>query len=95
MLIGNSCGAFYTKKKSSTTETLICREEATRTPDPHVPNVVRYQLRYFSKCKALSRLQDMLAHFRSIRLFARANCLDYEICTKAGAKIVHFLHLCK
>ena len=24
------------------------REEATRTPDPHVPNVVRYQLRYFS-----------------------------------------------
>ena len=27
----------------------LCREEATRTPDPHVPNVVRYQLRYFSK----------------------------------------------
>ena len=25
-----------------------CREEAIRTPDPHVPNVVRYQLRYFS-----------------------------------------------
>ncbi len=24
------------------------REEVTRTPDPHVPNVVRYQLRYFS-----------------------------------------------
>ena len=24
------------------------REEATRTPDPYVPNVVRYQLRYFS-----------------------------------------------
>ena len=27
---------------------LFGREEATRTPDPHVPNVVRYQLRYFS-----------------------------------------------
>ena len=27
---------------------LFRREEATRTPDPHVPNVVRYQLRYFS-----------------------------------------------
>ncbi len=27
------------------------REEATRTPDPYVPNVVRYQLRYFSKKK--------------------------------------------
>ena len=25
----------------------LCREEATRTPDPYVPNVVRYQLRYF------------------------------------------------
>ena len=29
-----------------------CREEATRTPDPYVPNVVRYQLRYFSKNKS-------------------------------------------
>ena len=26
--------------------TLRCRDEATRTPDPYVPNVVRYQLRY-------------------------------------------------
>ena len=26
---------------------LFCRNEATRTPDPYVPNVVRYQLRYF------------------------------------------------
>ena len=25
----------------------LCRKEATRTPDPYVPNVVRYQLRYF------------------------------------------------
>ena len=25
----------------------IRRDEATRTPDPYVPNVVRYQLRYF------------------------------------------------
>ena len=25
---------------------LVCRNEATRTPDPYVPNVVRYQLRY-------------------------------------------------
>ena len=24
----------------------LCRDEATRTPDPYVPNVVRYQLRY-------------------------------------------------
>ena len=26
---------------------LLGRKEATRTPDPYVPNVVRYQLRYF------------------------------------------------
>ena len=25
---------------------LFGRDEATRTPDPYVPNVVRYQLRY-------------------------------------------------
>ena len=25
---------------------LLGRDEATRTPDPYVPNVVRYQLRY-------------------------------------------------
>ena len=27
-----------------------CRDEATRTPDPYVPNVVRYQLRYIPMC---------------------------------------------
>ncbi len=29
---------------------LLCRNEATRTPDPYVPNVVRYQLRYIPIC---------------------------------------------
>ena len=28
----------------------IGRKEAIRTPDPYVPNVVRYQLRYFPIC---------------------------------------------
>ena len=27
----------------------LSRKEAIRTPDPYVPNVVRYQLRYFPK----------------------------------------------
>ena len=31
---------------------LICREDVTRTRDPYVPNVVRYQLRHFSKAGA-------------------------------------------
>ena len=29
-----------------TTFAFTSRDEATRTPDPYVPNVVRYQLRY-------------------------------------------------
>ena len=37
-----------TREKEPIGLLLSCREEATRTPDPHVPNVVRYQLRYFS-----------------------------------------------
>ncbi len=38
-----------TKKRGCVvlTHPLFCRKEATRTPDPYVPNVVRYQLRYF------------------------------------------------
>ena len=31
------------------------RDEATRTPDPYVPNVVRYQLRYIPICGAKIR----------------------------------------
>ena len=31
------------------TTSVRCRDEATRTPDPYVPNVVRYQLRYIPK----------------------------------------------
>ena len=42
--------SLFSKKKSGRTG-LFRREEATRTPDPYVPNVVRYQLRYFSKKK--------------------------------------------
>ena len=34
-------------KKGSLLKTSFRRKEATRTPDPYVPNVVRYQLRYF------------------------------------------------
>ena len=38
---------------------LVRREDVTRTRDPYVPNVVRYQLRYFSKKEArLSELVD-------------------------------------
>ena len=38
----------YSKKGVvlTTPFTTFGRDEATRTPDPYVPNVVRYQLRY-------------------------------------------------
>ena len=40
-----------------------CRKEATRTPDPYVPNVVRYQLRYFPfcECKGMNFFITLLA----------------------------------
>ena len=31
------------------------RDEAIRTPDPYVPNVVRYQLRYIPIAKSVMR----------------------------------------
>ena len=34
------------KAASGVLAAFFCRDEATRTPDPYVPNVVRYQLRY-------------------------------------------------
>ena len=38
-----------TKKKQLISDELLPRrEDPTRTDDPYVPNVVRYQLRYFS-----------------------------------------------
>ena len=46
--LGRGCGRqglWICKKKVADLATL-CRDEATRTPDPYVPNVVRYQLRY-------------------------------------------------
>ena len=35
---------------------LKSRDEATRTPDPYVPNVVRYQLRYIPILRCKGRL---------------------------------------
>ena len=57
----------------------FCREEATRTPDPYVPNVVRYQLRYFSKCRAF------LDYFAEAK-FSRSTRFP----SKAGAKVLLF-----
>ncbi len=49
---------------------LLCRNEATRTPDPYVPNVVRYQLRYIPilaklRCKGTPFFDDM--HFFALK----------------------------
>ena len=46
------------------------REEVTRTPDPYVPNVVRYQLRYFSIfAPIISKAAAKLLLFFDIRKF--------------------------
>ena len=37
---------YENKKRQTKPFVAFCRNEATRTPDPYVPNVVRYQLRY-------------------------------------------------
>ena len=66
-----------------------CRNEATRTPDPYVPNVVRYQLRYipipFSKSGATrnrtgdTRIFSPLLYQLSYGTFSVCGCKDKDI----------------
>ena len=65
-----------------------CRNEATRTPDPYVPNVVRYQLRYipipFSKSGATrnrtgdTRIFSPLLYQLSYGTIVSFNLLNYS-----------------
>ena len=55
---------------------MICRKEETRTPDPHVPNVVRYQLRYFpsgfeNRCKGTKKSEKKKVKSEKLRSTAR------------------------
>ena len=66
-----------------------CRNEATRTPDPYVPNVARYQLRYipipFSKSGATrnrtgdTRIFSPLLYQLSYGTFSVCGCKDKDI----------------
>ncbi len=38
-------------KKADCPSAFFCRDDSTRTSDPYVPNVVRYQLRYIPSVK--------------------------------------------
>ena len=51
--------------------TLRCRDEATRTPDPYVPNVVRYQLRYIPIAVA-----KILQIYETAAFLPEKNCLS-------------------
>ena len=42
------------------------RDEATRTPDPYVPNVVRYQLRYIPNAVKRMQRYDVFLKQRNI-----------------------------
>ena len=64
---------------------LFRREEATRTPDPYVPNVVRYQLRYFSKILGLPKFSRNLVFFGVTRV----------LFSKAAAKVLLFFDIRK
>ncbi len=58
------------------------RKEATRTPDPYVPNVVRYQLRYFPICECkdtvLSLNKKIFAQFYLI--YSRQQYVEVQLC---------------
>ncbi len=64
----------------------LCRNEATRTPDPYVPNVVRYQLRYIPilyRCLSITDAKVVLflicAKYFSIFLFVIWAYLVYSL----------------
>ena len=80
------------------------REEVTRTPDPHVPNVVRYQLRYFSLTLLARNLSVVrLFHGRKAGnpalLYSRNKSPTFAnsrlFFAKAGAKLLHFFDIRK
>ena len=48
---------------------LFGRDEATRTPDPYVPNVVRYQLRYIPIAR--KRVQRYGKKMRYVQFFEK------------------------
>ena len=56
-------------KKATRNKFLLpfCRDEATRTPDPYVPNVVRYQLRYIPI--AVKRVQRYNVFLKNRKFF--------------------------
>ena len=62
------------------TSTFVSRDEATRTPDPYVPNVVRYQLRYI-RCRRYHGAAYSPHRF-SLFTWASARC-----CTGSCVKI--------
>ena len=48
-------------------DSVLSRDEATRTPDPYVPNVVRYQLRYIPI--AVKRVQRYIFFLNYVHFF--------------------------
>ena len=59
-----------------------CRIEETRTPDPYVPNVVRYQLRYYpmaSLCENRCKVTNKNANSSSVSHFFLFLACEYGI----------------
>ena len=49
----------------------MCRNEATRTPDPYVPNVVRYQLRYIPYLLVMQRYNKNSEEKNILKIFSK------------------------
>ena len=63
----------------------MCRNEATRTPDPYVPNVVRYQLRYIPSLFIVQRYSKKLETKNFMQIFSKkfaCYLFLFYICTR-------------
>ena len=63
----------------------FCRKEATRTPDPYVPNVVRYQLRYFPRASDDGRLR--LQKYNVFMIYGRKKAFFITKITFSAQKV--------
>ena len=89
-LVQSTTSQFSNEKSSKTVcFAALCRDEATRTPDPYVPNVVRYQLRYipFLFCSMTEKRVQRYGFFLNhIHIFKKNSVLLVQF--------IIFLYLC-
>ena len=64
------------------------REDVTRTRDPYVPNVVRYQLRYFSSYSPFGKKAcKITAFFSYMQIFLHFFAFFFHVKSQIAVKI--------